>query len=77
MRLPLALITVMAISLQSALAEFKVGLVLDRGGKDDKSFNASAYQGATDARKILKLEMPALTISLSSPSQSLSNRVTA
>jgi basic membrane protein A len=33
-----------------ALAEFKVGLVLDRGGKDDKSFNASAYKGASQAK---------------------------
>jgi basic membrane protein A and related proteins len=35
---------------QPALAEFKVGLVLDRGGKDDKSFNASAYEGAMRAK---------------------------
>src|ERR1700757_4717967 len=34
-------------------AEFKVGLVLDRGGKDDKSFNSSAYLGATEAKKKL------------------------
>jgi basic membrane protein A len=46
-------VTALAMSLQSALAEFKVGLVLDRGGKDDKSFNASAYQGATEAKKKL------------------------
>ena len=38
----------------SALAEFKVGLVLDKGGKDDKSFNASAYQGAMRAKDQLK-----------------------
>lgn len=37
----------------SALAEFKVGLVLDRGGKDDKSFNSSAFQGATQAKEKL------------------------
>jgi basic membrane protein A len=36
-----------------ANAEFKVGLVLDRGGKDDKSFNASAYEGAMLAKKNL------------------------
>jgi basic membrane protein A len=47
------LIVVLGISRQSALAEFKVGLVLDRGGKDDKSFNASAYEGAIEARKKL------------------------
>ena len=43
----------LGISLPSALAEFRVGLVLDRGGKDDKSFNASAYEGATQAKKKL------------------------
>ena len=42
-----------ALSLQSAVAEFKVALLLDRGGKDDKSFNASAYEGATEAKKKL------------------------
>jgi len=40
----------LAISLPPALAEFKVGLVLDRGGKDDKSFNSSAYEGANRAK---------------------------
>lgn len=35
---------------------FKVGLVLDKGGKDDKSFNASAYEGATKAQKELGIE---------------------
>jgi basic membrane protein A len=34
-------------------ADFKVGLVLDRGGKDDKSFNSSAYEGAMRAKKEL------------------------
>ncbi len=34
-------------------AEFKVGLVLDRGGKDDKSFNSSAYEGAMRAKSKL------------------------
>src|SRR2546428_13631317 len=57
MRLPVTLIVVFAVSLQSALAEFKVGLVLDRGGKDDKSFNASAYEGATEAKKKLGIHL--------------------
>jgi basic membrane protein A len=43
-------VTGLAVSLQPAWAEFKVGLVLDRGGKDDKSFNSSAYEGATRAK---------------------------
>ena len=38
-----------------ALAEFKVGVVLDKGGKDDKSFNAAAYKGATRAKDELKI----------------------
>ncbi len=42
-----------AVSLPAAPAELKVGLVLDRGGKDDKSFNTSAYLGATEATKKL------------------------
>lgn len=36
---------------------FKVGLVLDKGGKDDKSFNTSAYEGATRAEKELGIEL--------------------
>ena len=34
---------------QSGQAEFRVGLVLDRGGKDDRSFNSSAYEGGREA----------------------------
>jgi basic membrane protein A len=41
------------LSTQLLAAEFKVGLVLDRGGKDDKSFNSSAYEGATRAKEKL------------------------
>jgi basic membrane protein A len=35
----------------------KVGLVLDRGGKDDKSFNTAAFLGATRAQKELGIEL--------------------
>jgi len=38
-------------------AEFKVGLVLDRGGKDDKSFNAAAYKGGKEAEKALGISL--------------------
>lgn len=34
-------------------ADYKVALVLDKGGKDDKSFNAAAFEGATRAQKEL------------------------
>jgi len=40
-----------------ALADFKVGLVLDRGGRDDKSFNASAYEGASQAKQKLGIHL--------------------
>jgi len=46
----LLVVTSFASLLPPALAEFKVGLVLDRGGKDDKSFNSSAYEGANLAK---------------------------
>src|SRR5258708_90196 len=39
--------------LSASQPDFKVGLVLDRGGKDDKSFNSSAYLGANEAKKNL------------------------
>jgi len=51
------LIVAVGMTRQSALAEFKVGLVLDLGGKDDKSFNASAYQGATEAKNKLGIHL--------------------
>jgi basic membrane protein A len=44
-------------SAQNVPAEFKVGLVLDRGGKDDKSFNSSAYEGANQAKKTLGITL--------------------
>ncbi len=44
-------------SLAVDATEFKVGLVLDRGGKDDKSFNASAYAGALLAKQKLGISL--------------------
>ncbi len=41
----------------SALAVLKVGLVLDKGGKDDKSFNSAAFEGATKAQKELGIQL--------------------
>lgn len=46
-----------ALSSLSIAASLKVGLVLDKGGKDDKSFNTSAYEGATKAEKELGIEL--------------------
>jgi basic membrane protein A len=48
--------SLMALIPSSAWA-FKVGLILDKGGKDDKSFNSSAFEGATKAKKDLGIEL--------------------
>lgn len=40
-----------------ATKAIKVGLVLDRGGRDDKSFNAAAFRGATEAQTKLKIQL--------------------
>lgn len=41
----------------SPAEDFRVGLILDKGGKDDKSFNAAAYEGATRAKRELGVEL--------------------
>jgi len=38
-------------------APLRVGLVLDKGGKDDKSFNAAAVKGATEAQQKLGIQL--------------------
>lgn len=37
----------------SSFANSKIALVLDRGGRDDKSFNSAAFRGATEAKQKL------------------------
>jgi basic membrane protein A len=47
-------LTLLSVSLVHSVAHsapIKVGLVLDKGGKDDKSFNAAAFRGAQEAEK--------------------------
>lgn len=44
-------------SIFSHANSLRVGLVLDKGGKDDKSFNSAAYQGATKAQQDLKIDL--------------------
>lgn len=46
-----------------ANSPLKVGLVLDKGGKDDKSFNASAFRGATQAKEQLGIHLKVLECS--------------
>lgn len=52
-----ALFSVLIFLTFAASAAIKVGLVLDKGGKDDKSFNSSAYEGAMKAQKDLGIEL--------------------
>lgn len=55
-----ALLTSFAITVFLSSAAFatkiSVGLVLDKGGKDDKSFNSSAYEGAKKAQKEMGID---------------------
>ena len=46
-------ISLLTFCFQNSFAEIKVGLVLEKSGKDDKSFNASAYEGLKRAEKSL------------------------
>lgn len=41
----------------NSASAIRIGLVLDKGGKDDKSFNSAAYEGATRAQKDLGIEL--------------------
>ncbi len=41
----------------------KVALVLDKGGKDDKSFNSSAYRGANEAKEKLGIQLKVIEAS--------------
>jgi basic membrane protein A len=50
-------LTIVGLLTTPASADFKVGLVLDRGGRDDKSFNASAYEGASAAKDKLGIHL--------------------
>ena len=53
------LVAVLATSASSfaLAAPLKVGLVLDKGGKDDKSFNSAANEGALKAQKDFKIQL--------------------
>jgi len=43
-------VLVAAAGAQARAQDLRVGLVLDKGGKDDKSFNSAAYRGAMKAK---------------------------
>jgi basic membrane protein A and related proteins len=50
---------------------FKVGLVLDKAGKDDQSFNASAYKGSLRAQKDLGVLVKTVEVRDSAASESM------
>lgn len=56
-KITLTVLLSMLFSIVSIAAPLKVGLVLDKGGKDDKSFNSAAYLGAKKAEKDLKIDL--------------------
>ena len=47
----------MLVASASLGADFNVGLILDKAGKDDQSFNASAFRGAMRAEKELGVKV--------------------
>ncbi|MBX3018217.1 MAG: BMP family ABC transporter substrate-binding protein [Bdellovibrionaceae bacterium] len=57
LRFVLRLILLQVLVVPVAFAQLKVGLVLDKGGKDDKSFNTAAFVGATRAQKELGIDL--------------------
>jgi basic membrane protein A len=58
-----ALLWLVLVSLSVHAAPPKVGLVLDKGGRDDKSFNAAAFQGAQEAEKKLGIHVKVVEVS--------------
>ncbi|MBI2712806.1 MAG: BMP family ABC transporter substrate-binding protein, partial [Bdellovibrio sp.] len=51
MKLQILLVWSLLAASHAFAAEFKLGLVLDKGGKDDKSFNTSAFNGAMKVKE--------------------------
>lgn len=54
MKLQILLVCSLWMASHALAAEFKLGLVLDKGGRDDKSFNSSAFKGAMKVKDELK-----------------------
>lgn len=53
----LVLFLVVPSSTFAEAGKLRVGLILDKGGRDDKSFNAAAFKGATEAQKKFNIEL--------------------
>lgn len=50
-------ISYVLLSASSFADPLKVALILDKGGKDDKSFNSAAFRGATEAKEKLGIQL--------------------
>lgn len=65
------LLVTLALSRTSSAADFQVGLLLDKAGKDDQSFNASAFRGLTKAEKDLGIKSRTVEAKDSAAAESL------
>lgn len=66
-----AVATCFSFATLAASADFKVGLVLDKAGKDDQSFNASAFRGGKKAEKELGIKLQTVEVRDSAASESM------
>lgn len=53
MRILSILLAFLCMASTASAEQLRVALVLDKGGKDDKSFNSAAFRGATEAKQKL------------------------
>ena len=56
------LLAALVIFLSAHAEPLKIALMLDKGGRDDKSFNASAFAGAEKAKKDLGVEVKTVEV---------------
>lgn len=64
-----AFIFLFSFTVQSGFANNKICLILDKGGKDDKSFNQSAYEGFLKAKKELKVNKDSKYVTVNNDAQ--------
>ena len=59
----LSILLLFLTSFTASADPLKIALVLDRGGKDDKSFNSAAFRGATEAKEKLGIFLKEVEVS--------------
>lgn len=70
-RIRASFVVLMVSSSAGFSADFQVGLLLDKAGKDDASFNASAFRGLTKAEKELGIKSRTVEAKDSAAAESL------